>query len=303
MQGYTQAEYRRLHSEIYGGVDYYCTPFIRVEKGTIRSKDISDIKQENNNGIKLIPQAIASDAKEFQLIVDTIIAHGYKHIDFNMGCPFPLQTKKGRGAGILPDISRVKEVFDKMPGYTDVTFSLKMRAGMFEIDECLKLLPMINEMPLKYVVMHPRLGKQQYKGNVDLAIFSEFMNGCCHKVVYNGDITTVDDIEKIQKQFPLLSGIMVGRGLLSRPSLATEYKTNKILSREECIELLMKFHDRLFLYYSGKLQGDAHLLAKMKTFWDYTDVNTIDKKILKAINKSVSIVKYNAAIKMIFLDF
>lgn len=303
LQGYTQAEYRRLHSEIYGGVDFYCTPFIRVENGDVRSKDISDIKQENNKGINLIPQVIASDAKDFQLIVDAIVSHGYKHIDFNMGCPFPLQTKRGRGAGILSDISRVKEILSKMSDYADVTFSLKMRTGMFESEECIKLLPVINEAPLKYVVMHPRLGKQQYKGNVDLSVFSEFMSQCCHKMIYNGDIRTVEDIEKIQKEFPQLDGIMIGRGLLSRPSLATEYKENKIKSREERIELLMKFHGRLYLYYSGKLQGDAHLLAKMKTFWDYADVNTVDKKILKSINKSVSIVKYNAAMKMIFHDF
>ncbi len=299
LQGYTQAEYRRLHAEIYGGVDYYYSPFLRVENGEVRRRDVLDIKKDNNIGIKLIPQIIVSNVEELNLTVNAIKTQGYNHIDLNMGCPFPLQTKRGRGAGLLANINRVKDVFKAMADFNDVTFSLKMRTGMIDANDCLKLLPLINELPLKYVVMHPRLGIQQYKGNVDMSVFATFYKECCHPIVYNGDVTTLKDIEQIKNEFPILVGIMIGRGLLSRPSLATEYKTNQILSRDERIELLLKFHDRLFCYYYNKLQGDAHILAKMKTFWDYVTIETVDKKMLKAIKKCISISKYSAIIKMI----
>lgn len=99
-----------------------------------------------------------------------------------------------------------------------------MRLGWEDPEECLKLAPIINELPLRQVVMHPRLGKQQYKGEVDLKAFEAFQNACKHPLIYNGDINSVEDIHRIQKQFPGLAGIMIGRGLLANPALALEYR-------------------------------------------------------------------------------
>ena len=38
--------------------------------------------------------------------------------------------------------------------------------------------------------MHPRLGKQQYKGEVDLEGFEAFYKECTHPLFYNGDLHT-----------------------------------------------------------------------------------------------------------------
>ena len=85
MQGYTDFEYRRIHSRHCGGVDTYYTPFIRWEKGGIREKDIKDILPENNEGLHLVPQIICADTDEFKRLADTIQEHGYEEMDLNMG--------------------------------------------------------------------------------------------------------------------------------------------------------------------------------------------------------------------------
>lgn len=59
LQGYTDAAYRQAHACIFGGIDTYYSPFVRVEHGEIRRKDIRDINPENNRNIHLIPQLIA----------------------------------------------------------------------------------------------------------------------------------------------------------------------------------------------------------------------------------------------------
>ena len=38
LQGYTEAIYRQAHARIFGGVESYYTPFVRVEHGEIRKK-------------------------------------------------------------------------------------------------------------------------------------------------------------------------------------------------------------------------------------------------------------------------
>lgn len=40
LQGYTEAIYRQAHARIFGGVESYYTPFVRVEHGEIRKKDM-----------------------------------------------------------------------------------------------------------------------------------------------------------------------------------------------------------------------------------------------------------------------
>ena len=36
LQGFTEAPWRNLHQEVFGGIDAYYTPFVRMEKGEFR---------------------------------------------------------------------------------------------------------------------------------------------------------------------------------------------------------------------------------------------------------------------------
>ena len=175
-----------------------------------------------------------------------------------------------------------------------------MRLGWEDMEECLKLAPIINELPLRQVVMHPRLGKQQYKGEVDLKAFEAFQSACKHPLIYNGDINSVEDIHRIQEQFPGLAGIMIGRGLLANPALALEYRQNRALEFDEMREKLQSMHKCVYNQYAEQLEGgDEQLLNKMKTFWEYL-MPQADRKLLKAIHKSTSLNKYNQAILAFF---
>lgn len=299
LQGYTDAAYRRIHNEIYGGcIECYYSPFIRVEKGEIRKKDLHDISPENNVGINLVPQIIVNSVSEFNCLVDRISDMGYLQIDINMGCPFPLQTRKGRGAGLLPRQNIVSEIFEAVRSRDNIGFSVKMRLGMDVAAESVSLVPIINDTPLRHIVVHPRVGKQQYKGIPDIESFNELSQKIHHPIVYNGDILSVGDIVKLQQEYQNIHGVMIGRGLLARPSLALEYKSGESISRERRIILLMKMHDALMEYYSAVLQGDSQLLLKMKTFWDYLEPE-IGHKAFKLLKKSSSVAKYNVALSQV----
>ena len=55
LQGYTEAIYRNAHDAFFGGVDTYYTPFVRLEKGNFRRRDVRGIEPENNGVTHLIP--------------------------------------------------------------------------------------------------------------------------------------------------------------------------------------------------------------------------------------------------------
>lgn len=109
-------------------------------------------------------------------------------MDINLGCPFPLLAKRHNGSGILPYPEEVKALLSIVTRYPQISFSVKMRLGWEQPDECLALAPILNDLPLHQITMHPRLGKQGYKGEVDLQGFSAFREVCRLPLVYNGDI-------------------------------------------------------------------------------------------------------------------
>ena len=296
LQGYTEAIYRQAHARIFGGIESYYTPFVRVEHGEIRKKDMREITLENNRGVQLIPQLIAPDVDKMEQIIALFIEKGYKNVDINLGCPFPILAKRHNGSGILPYPEEVKTLLGIVVKYPQIRFSIKMRLGWENPEECLAIAPLLNDLPLRQVTMHPRLGKQQYKGDVDLEGFAAFQSVCKHPLIYNGDIKRREDILRIQEQFPMLAVVMLGRGLLANPALALEYKENRTLSADEMRNKLHSMHTSVYSQYAAQLEGgEGQLLNKMKTFWEYLAPGA-DRKLLKAIHKSGTFQKYNQAV-------
>ena len=151
IQGHTDAAYRAFHAQVYGDADAYFTPFIRAEKGAPRNRDLNDAFGPLNDGHRTVPQVIFRDAQ---------IQDGpYDLIDLNMGCPFPLQTARGRGAAAICSRELVSAIAETISEYTDIKFSLKMRLGMVSPDEWKTAFDLINKMPLEHLTVHPRFAK------------------------------------------------------------------------------------------------------------------------------------------------
>ena len=298
LQGYTDAIYRTIHNKVFGGINSYYSPFIRLEKGEVRQKDIKDILPENNENINLVPQIIVNSNEEFLKLTESVCNLGYKRIDINMGCPLPLQTKKGRGAALLQNTNHLEDIVESINSINDIDFSIKMRLGMDSAEDAKGALEIINKAKLHHLTIHPRIAKQQYKGEIDYQTFDYIYQNCLHPIIYNGDILSQEDIYNIINIYPKIEGIMIGRGLLAKPYLAMELNKTIRLSVSERLSMIMKLHDAIYDHYSSVMQGEHQLLLKMKTFWEYLD-EEIGKKPYKAIKKSVNIKKYELAIRLI----
>ena len=280
LQGYTDAVYRRAHCYVVGGVDEYYTPFVRIEKGEVRKKDLRDTNPEANKGIPTVPQIIARDRDEFARLCDALQEQGWRRIDLNMGCPFPMQVHAGRGCGLLQHPECIEDIAQEMAQRPEVIFSVKMRLGQENLEEGLAVRPTINAMPLLHVTLHPRIGRQQYKGTTDKEAFIRFLELCSHPIIYNGDLAEpkLDDIMSTK-----LKGIMMGRGLLARPWITSE---------KEPAEVIQKMHSIIYQHATEHLCGDSQILARLHAFWEYLD---IDSKQKKAIMKASSLPRYREA--------
>ncbi|MBO5296915.1 MAG: tRNA-dihydrouridine synthase family protein [Candidatus Homeothermus sp.] len=293
MQGYTDAPFRHYHSEIYGGGDtLYCSPFLRVEHGDIRRRDLRDITSPFNEGMRLLPQVIFRDVEEFTRLVDAVAGAGFDRIDLNMGCPFPPQVKKGRGAGLLANVAELEKIAAAVESRNGITFSVKMRLGITSPDEFIPAVPLLNRMPLSHVTVHPRVAAQQYGGELYMDAYARLRESLSHPVIFNGDVATPADIDAALSRS---DGVMIGRGLLARPSLIAEWREGREWSADERLEKIMRFHNEIFAYYADTLCGDTQILMKIKPFWDYLE-SEIGHKTAKLIKKATTVAKYQAAI-------
>ena len=295
LQGFTEAVWRNVHAAVFGGIDGYYTPFLRYEHGEIRSKDIRDVERKNNSVENLVPQVIAANPDEMRPLLEFIANEGYARVDINMGCSFPLQMRKRHGAGLLPHPELVAELMKEVALHPEFSFSVKMRLGCNSKDEWKELISILNDAPLRHITMHPRLGIEQYKKPVDIDAFAEFYAACKHPVIYNGDLNTLADINRIEQQFPELKGIMLGRGLLSNPALGIEYRTGQELTNAEQGNLVRRMHDEMMRQLTPRLQGNTQFLSKMKPYWEYL-LPAMLKRDKKAILKATTIEKYLSAV-------
>ena len=295
LQGFTDFVYRNAYAECFGGVERFFTPFLRVEDGEVRRKDAVDLTATTPKvRPSLVPQIIANSREEVDILLQYIVSQGFNCCDINFGCPFPQQTARMHGAGILSHPCTVREVLDAAANFgAQLKLSLKMRLGNTDKNECLAIVDIINDAPLEFVTVHPRIGKQMYKGSVDLEAFAGLASRLKHPVVYNGDIVDAEGVRRIVAMFPDLHAVMIGRGILSNPFLPESIKGgNNFFDRAK----YLKFINLLINGYQNHYNGSEQMtLDKMKTFWDYP-LRGVDKKCVKAIQKARTLSEFLAMV-------
>ncbi|MCH5238083.1 MAG: tRNA-dihydrouridine synthase family protein [Muribaculaceae bacterium] len=294
VQGHTDAAWRHFHHKIYGGDQRYFTPFMRLEHGETRLKDLRDFTNSLNDVISLEPQVIFSNCAELDILVGSLVAKGANAVNLNLGCPFPPQMSKGRGAAFIRNIKEAEKLPEIIAKYPDVKFSIKMRVGMENPDEWKEIIGILNSLDLDNLYVHPRTARQKYSGELYLDSFAEILEGSKNPVVFNGEIKTVEDIDVIKSKFPAINGVMIARGILGRPSLISEYAEGN-WEREKRLETMVRFHNELFEYYKTILFGESQIISKIKPFWEYAE-KEIGRKAWKAIRKSTTLPKYQAAV-------
>ncbi|MEI7881031.1 MAG: tRNA-dihydrouridine synthase family protein [bacterium] len=271
IRGVTDAVYRDAFASCFGGFDYAVSPFLQLRQGhPLRSAELRQIAMENNRALRTIPQVLTNHAPTFSAALRELSEAGHEEVNWNLGCPYPTVAGRGRGAGLLPDATRIDRILEEVLKDTSVRLSVKMRLGLHNPDEFQAVMEVLNRYPLTEVILHARTADQMYEGGVDLARARQALELCRHPFVYNGDIATVDGWNVLEKQLPGVAGWMIGRSALRNPFLAAQIKAAAPLpSPDVRRERLIKFHDLLFEGYGQWLSGDQHRLDKMLAQWEY----------------------------------
>jgi tRNA-dihydrouridine synthase B len=304
LQGFTDFRFRNAFQQFFGGIDQYIAPYIRVNgKMEIKSGNERDILPANNSSINLIPQIITKDADEFLFVAQYVQKLGYTELNWNLGCPYPMVAKRGMGSGLLSMPEKINEILTKVFAETDIKVSVKMRLGYESPQEIFRVLPVLERFRLANITIHPRIGKQLYRGEVDLKAFEECLGQTSHKIFYNGDITSVGKFREMKERFPSINNWMIGRGLIADPFLPSMIKADNPVYPENRYEIFNSFHDALLSSYEEALSGQKHLLMKMYPFWEFFIQSfPLSQKGLKKIKKAQSLSVYREVVKQIIYN-
>lgn len=295
MEGITGYIFRNAYNSVYGHCDKYFAPFVSNVKFNAREK--KDIDPANNVGINLVPQILTNKAADFVTIARQLEDMGYETVNLNLGCPSGTVVAKNRGAGFLAVLDRLEEFLDEIFSSCSMNISVKTRIGVEFLSECEDIIKLYNRYPLEELIIHPRLQKDFYNGTPHLEEYALALSISTHKVCYNGDITSVDDYEKITSAYPKTDSIMIGRGILTNPGLAGEIKHEDTFDMQK----LRVFHKMVYEGYKETMSGCKPTLCKMKELWWYLGRSFKDSaKLIKKIKKCETFEKYDAIMEEVF---
>ncbi len=303
IQGFTDFIYRKTYAEVFPDTAAYFIPYISVKNDVVLKKHLAEILPENNPQNRVVPQVLPANSNELLFLANILSDYGYREINLNLGCPYPMVTHRGKGAGLLPHPERIREMLNVFFEKTTLKFSVKLRAGLTSPTEVEKLAPVFNEFPLTEIIFHPRIATQLYKGEILEDTFNHFSEQINHPLVYNGDIFTLEDFHRKKTLFPETTTWMLGRGILMNPFLPAEImgsKQPKQIKKEKLIE----FHQLVFNGYSETMDNPGNVLNKMKQFWIYFSFNFPNQhKVIKGIKKVKSVQLYLVQSRKIFDSF
>jgi tRNA-dihydrouridine synthase B len=298
LQESTDYIYRSAHAKFFGGVDKYFAPYIvRQKDGSVKTSHLRDIRSENNMDYPLVPQILAGNPTDFIFLVKLLQDNGYDEVNWNLGCPYPMVTNKGLGSGLLPHPEWIKSILETSLPLLNCKISVKMRSGLQSHDEIFQIIDTLNQFGLSEIILHPRFGKQLYRGAADETIFASVHKKLNHSLVYNGDIETIDNLNRLNLLFGDINTWMIGRGILKNPFLPLLLKKGILPELEERAQCMRNFHNEIFLKYAGLLSGSSHILMRMEKFWSYFCFGFPNAhKTFKRIKKAANLVKYEAAV-------
>jgi tRNA-dihydrouridine synthase B len=300
LHGITDTLFCRAFMRHFGGIDLAIAPFIATnQKGPKGIK--KHLGPSSNRAIPTTPQLMSKNPDEFCSMAQALFDMGYDTLNWNLGCPYPMVVKKGRGSGMLPFPEQIDRFLEHAMPNLRQKLSIKLRLGLNSADEIDRVLPVFNRYNLHQIIIHPRTAKQMYKGLVDLDAFGRCLGLSKHAVVYNGDITTCAAYHALAARFPSITGWMIGRGLLCNPFLASEIKGDASLTDLEKIKVVFNYHHYLFMEYSKTHESPRHLIDKMINIWEYlADYFDNSHKVKKLIHKAQNIPHYTDEINRLF---
>lgn len=152
MEGLTDRIWRQAHQRWFGAPGAparYYAPFISPpENRVLIKKKMAELDPAANPGAPVIPQLLAKDGALAAWMIGELRKMGYTEVNLNFGCPSGTVTAKGKGAGMLRDLSKLEAFLDEVFSQAEGPISVKTRLGVTSPEEFEAILDLYDRCPI-----------------------------------------------------------------------------------------------------------------------------------------------------------
>ena len=236
--------------------DFFVTPYFRSTRTTCAmSEEPLRCIRENATGLPIWAQLAGSEADALLRDAEALLRLPIAGINLNAGCPSPLVNRHGAGAGLLRDLTRLREVSralrDLLPAGQ---WSIKCRIGWEDVGEFSSLLDVLQEAQPDMLMVHARTRKELYApGKLHPAAVRMAVSRMSCPVLGNGDIATRQQAMRWLRHIRP-AGVMIGRGAVRNPYIFRELRGGSAPSHEE-----------MLTYYGVLMEETQHVFRERYT--------------------------------------
>lgn len=292
MEGITDSIYRQTHHKYYPGLDRYYMPFLSPTiHRTLTHKEDRELPMADSVPFCAVPQILTKVAEDFLWAAGICRDRGYEEVNLNLGCPSGTVVSKGKGSGMLRDIDGLDRFLEEIFAASPLPISVKTRLGLENGEEFSRLLDIFNRYPIQELTVHPRVRKQFYDGSVDMEMFRYAVANSRNPLCYNGDLTSLQQIEAFRQEFPGIEAVMIGRGLIADPGMFSP----------GTVAILEAFHNELLERYLEAFGGSRNAMFRLKENWHFLITQFEgSEKLWKQLRKTTDLGEFRAITTQIF---
>lgn len=258
MEGITDEAFRKTILKLFPEWDYLACDFLRVPSaGTYPLKhlvrhmgrelfEVEWIKQKTMYQIltahKSFTTEMVSDLEYLQI----------PWLDLNLGCPSPTVCKNRGGSFLLTDLPALRPLIRNVRSIFQGRFSCKIRVGYDDSKNFADIISMLNDEGVDLITVHGRTRAQMYKEPAEWKFIAQAVQLSRVPIIGNGDVWETNDISRMLNETGC-HGVMVARGALKSPWMATDFKNGHL--QETNAERILKIKS-FFAEYRAALEAE-----------------------------------------------
>lgn len=167
-------------------------------------------------------QFLGHDETDLVEAVAALEGFGFDLLDLNAACPTPKVTRKGKGAALLKDPSRLGGLLKALVSQARVPVTVKIRAGWDPASVNAREVALrAEDAGISALFIHGRTRSQGYGGTVDYRIIQQVKAALTIPVIASGDNLSVPAIKRMFDETGC-DGVTLARGSLGYPWLCRE---------------------------------------------------------------------------------
>jgi tRNA-dihydrouridine synthase B len=206
-------------------------------------------------------QLLASDSRDIEKALKSLENLEYDLLDFNAACPTPKVVRKGKGASLLREPRKLREILAVLVRYAKTPVTVKIRSG-WDVDSinAREVALYAQEAGIQALFIHGRTRGQGYSGAVDYGTIKEVKEALSIPVIASGDNLSV---LRIKKMFDITGcdGVAIARGSFGNPWIFRDiihFFKNGSICGEPSVNArveMMKYHLNLLIQHYGEQRG------------------------------------------------